>query len=361
MCSSSQVEEATLTEAQRVLELLGTALDRLLHSSTDRIALPYLLGSLVIASLVWLRRARSTGNLWRFLFPKALWWHPSARLDYALLLTRTVLDLVLLSSLAVSTTGVSFFVARTLWRHVGILPTLQIDPWLITAFFSISAFVAEDFVRFALHRLAHRWPAFWELHKVHHSAEVLTPLTIFRVHPIEGLINSSAAALTVGILGGVVTWLFPGKLAAWSISGTYALQYVWNILGTNLRHSHVWLSYGRAVEHLLISPAQHQVHHSVDPKHHSANYGSVFAVWDWLFNSLYVTGPRERLVFGLPDAERNRTSSVFSILVSPCWAAARTLGNRTSALTRRALRRRLDAVDANTIPAAGGLGEHGHS
>jgi len=331
-----------LTEGEALVFHVRDGLDRLLHASADRIALPYLLGSLVIASLVWWLRARRTGNLWRFLFPKALWWHPSARLDYALLLTRTVLDIALLSSLAVSTTAVTFFVARALWRHVGILPTLQLEPWLITAAFSISAFIAEDFVRFSLHRLAHRWPAFWELHKVHHSAEVLTPLTIFRVHPIEGVANSSAAALTVGILGGVVTWLFPGKLSAWSISGTYALQYVWNILGTNLRHSHVWLSYGRSLEHVLISPAQHQVHHSIDPKHHHANYGSVFAVWDWLFGSLYVTGPRERLAFGLSDGDRNHRSNVFSMLVAPCVAAARTAtprrSNRRSAINERGRR-----------------------
>ena len=31
----------------------------------------------------------------------------------------------------------------------------------------------------------HRVPALWEFHKVHHSAEVLTPLTEWRQHPLE--------------------------------------------------------------------------------------------------------------------------------------------------------------------------------
>src|ERR1039458_8498353 len=33
--------------------------------------------------------------------------------------------------------------------------------------------------------LFHAIPALWEFHKVHHSAEVLTPLTEMRTHPVE--------------------------------------------------------------------------------------------------------------------------------------------------------------------------------
>lgn len=311
-----------------LLTQLRQSIEALLVSAGDRIALPFVLGAFVLAGLVWWRHMRGRTSLWAFLFPKRIWWHRSARLDYALLLVRMLLDVALLSSLAVSSTHVSFAVARALWRHVGILPDLHVNQGLVIAVFSIGAFVAEDFARYAIHRAAHRIPAFWELHKLHHSAEVLTPLTIFRVHPIEGLLNAGAAALAVGVVAGVVSWIVPGKLAAWSISGIYAIQYIWNVLGTNLRHSHVWLSYGPAMEHVLISPAQHQVHHSIDPKHHDRNFGAALALWDWLFGSLYVTHERERLTFGLSGGELHHERHVLSALWTPLRLCLRRLRGR---------------------------------
>lgn len=307
--------------------------------ASDRIAVPYVLGALLIAVGVWWLRARRSVSLLKFLFSKALWWHPSARLDYALFVTRMVLDIVWLSSLAISTTAVSFAVARWLWRHVGILPSVEVSPWIIVALFSVSAFVVEDLVRYWVHRAAHRIPALWELHKLHHSAEVLTPLTIFRVHPIEGLLNASSAALAIGIVGGLFNWVVPGKLAAWTIAGTYALSFVWNVLGTNLRHSHVWLSYGQALEHVLISPAQHQVHHSVDPAHFDRNFGSALALWDWLFGTLYITHGRQHLTFGLAAHEHNHQRNVASALLSPPRHALRVLLSPITGATRRERRR----------------------
>jgi sterol desaturase/sphingolipid hydroxylase (fatty acid hydroxylase superfamily) len=35
------------------------------------------------------------------------------------------------------------------------------------------------------HRTMHEIPLLWEFHKTHHAAEVLTPLTAARAHPIE--------------------------------------------------------------------------------------------------------------------------------------------------------------------------------
>lgn len=308
----------TLTELTRLFEHATTSL---LLTASDRVGAPFLLGALLIASVVWWRRVRGKTSLLAFLFPKSIWWHASARLDYALLITRVLLDVVVLSSLAVSTTAITFAVARGLWRTVGILEDVHVSTALVTAVFSITAFLAEDLARYGVHRLAHRVPAFWELHKLHHSAQVLTPFTIFRVHPIEGLLNAGAAALAVGVVGGVITWIAPGKLNAWTISGIYALQYLWNVLGTNLRHSHVWISYGRYLEHVLISPAQHQIHHSNAQRHFDRNFGSALALWDWLFGTLYVTHGREQLTFGLSDSELNHRPQLISALWSTLRAA----------------------------------------
>lgn len=91
-------------------------------------------------------------------------------------------------------------------------------------------------------------------------------------------------------------------LAAYTVLSINAVDFAWNATGSNLRHSHVWLSYPRWLSHLLISPAMHQVHHSADPRHHDKNLGNIFALWDWLFGTLYLPERVEPVSFGLGDA-----------------------------------------------------------
>ena len=58
-------------------------------------------------------------------------------------------------------------------------------------------------------------------------------------------------------------------------------------MGSNLRHSHVGIQYWKWVEYIFISPAQHQLHHSIAKEHHDKNFGAALAIWDWLFGSLH--------------------------------------------------------------------------
>jgi sterol desaturase/sphingolipid hydroxylase (fatty acid hydroxylase superfamily) len=80
------------------------------------------------------------------------------------------------------------------------------------------------------------------------------------------------------------------------------IDFSWNITGSNLRHSHVWLAYPGWLSRILISPAMHQIHHSEDKRHHDKNMGNIFAFWDWMAGTLYVPKGYEPLRFGLGDA-----------------------------------------------------------
>ena len=90
------------------------------------------------------------------------------------------------------------------------------------------------------------------------------------------------------------------------------------ILGANLRHSHIWLSFGPFVEHIFFSPAQHQIHHSTDPRHFNKNFASDLSIWDWMFGSLYVTHGKENIRVGLVESDgRNSYKSVWDMYVQP--------------------------------------------
>ena len=69
--------------------------------------------------------------------------------------------------------------------------------------FTISFFIVDDFSKFLVHMLMHKIKFLWCFHKIHHSAEVLTPMTVFRTHPIEGIIFVLRNAISQGTDQGV--------------------------------------------------------------------------------------------------------------------------------------------------------------
>ncbi len=99
-----------------------------------------------------------------------------------------------------------------------------------------------------------------------------------------------------------------------------------------MRHSHVWLSYGDLLEHLFISPAQHQIHHSRAVEHHGKNYGEVLAIWDWMFGTLYVPNGKEDLDFGLADTKGRPVSqpheTLRAALITPVQESFRAAAGR---------------------------------
>ena len=63
--------------------------------------------------------------------------------------------------------------------------------WMLL--YSLVTLLVYDFVFYAIHYTEHKVPALWVIHKVHHSAEVLTPLTRYREHFLCLLYTSDAA------------------------------------------------------------------------------------------------------------------------------------------------------------------------
>jgi len=72
------------------------------------------------------------------------------------------------------------------------------------------------------------------------------------------------------------------------------------LAGSNLRHSHIPLGFG-SFERYIISPAQHQLHHSIDHGH--GNLGAYLALWDRWNKSFIWGSSADNLTFGLSDYE----------------------------------------------------------
>lgn len=253
----------------------------------------------------WWRRLRAT------LFNPRGWWHRSTLIDVSLLAGNSALRAAIIIPLLGSHLAVALLVARALQGNFGNSPDWQWPWWCIASAYTLTFFLVEDFSRFTLHKAMHQVPLLWRFHRLHHSAETLTPLTLFRVHPLEMTLYYLRGLLVFGVVTGCFVYFFRGRLSGLDILGVDMLGFLFNFFGANLRHSHIWFSFGRG-EKWFISPAQHQLHHSRALEHRNKNFGSALAIWDRLFGSFVAAGhQRQRIRFGvLPSEKINQTDKL---------------------------------------------------
>ena len=241
-------------------------------------------------------RGSSIHDLASSVFDSAYWWNRSTKLDYGLFALNNFLKVAMFAPVLGGQVAVSLVVTKFLHFNVAESHLVVWPPIAITVAFTAIAFLFDDFMRFVVHWCMHRVPFLWHFHSLDHTATTLTPFTVHRTHPLESFINSSRAMLSLGIVSGVFVWLFGHGLQVWDILGVNALGFVMTLAGSNLRHSHIPLHFGVA-ESLLISPAQHQLHHSVDHEH--PNLGSFLSCWDRLCGSWMAGREAKDLRFGL--------------------------------------------------------------
>jgi Fe(3+) dicitrate transport protein len=260
---------------------------------------------LALAVVIGLVVERARGRTWRAALDgwRAPWRSPSARLDARLLLVSQVFEWLGLVPGAALTWSLAVVVVSTLDRWVGAPDPPSWSPAVLSAVYTITLFVAWDASRYAVHRLMHRVGALWAFHQVHHSAEVLTPITFHRVHPVESVIMGARGVLVSGLLAGGFFWWARGAAAEWTLLGVHGIGLLFNAVSGNLRHSHVWWRWG-PLERVLLSPAQHQLHHARDPATQQHNYGTWLAVWDQLGGS-WAAAPEAPPQLGLAPADRN--------------------------------------------------------
>lgn len=195
----------------------------------------------------------------------------------------------------------------------------------VVVLFTVTLFLADDFSKYLAHRWMHRFPLLWALHKVHHSATTLTPVTVYRVHPLEGVLHTLRGVVAQGSVIPVFYYLFGDAVSLYTVVGVNVLVFLFHVTGSNLRHSHIRISYWPWLEHILISPAQHQLHHSVAERHFDKNFGAALAIWDWMFNSLHLSHGEEDLQFGLDASEHSAAASLQVLYLQPLLDISRIL------------------------------------
>ncbi|MEO0568590.1 MAG: sterol desaturase family protein [Pseudomonadota bacterium] len=286
------------------------------------------LGISVVIALAWLIFVHKTS--WRTglarIFDPRVWFSRSAWADYKIFLINRVftgfISPLLLTQVVIATAIYTALISSDLefWGVWEGAPKA-----LVVGLFSVATFVVDDFTKYLMHRWMHKWPILWPIHKVHHAAETMTPMTVYRVHPLEGVLYASRSAVAQGTVISLFYYLFGSTVDLYTIIGVNVLVFVFHVTGSNLRHSHIDIRYPKWVEHILISPAQHQLHHSVAEEHYDKNFGAALAIWDWLFGSLHTSEHEKELTFGLDASEEHSPTDLKNIYFGPL----REMGNVT--------------------------------
>ena len=271
----------------------------------------YLISSIILAILYFYFSKKNT----RVIMSSKLWLHPSAKLDYYYFFISYFINIFLLVPFIISAKTIAFSVNKFLYAQFDYFENEFFSYGEIVFLYTITLFLVSDFTRYWLHRFLHTIPFLWEFHKVHHSAKVLTPITFYRVHPIENFLFGLRYSLSVGFVTGIFVYFFGAMIDIYAVVGVNVFLFVFSVFGANLRHSHVPFSYPRILEKWLMSPKQHQIHHS--RKHFDKNYGGFISIWDKMFGTLKLSNEVLVMKFGLRKNQMNDYSSLKSLIFRP--------------------------------------------
>lgn len=180
--------------------------------------------------------------------------------------------------------------------------------WAPTWWYWLILLLLVDFMHYWLHRISHFCRFFWAVHVNHHSSQHFNFSVGFRsavLEPFYGFIF----LIPVAACGFQPAHIF----------FIYAITEIWAVL-THTKHIKTmgW------VDHILVTPSHHRVHHASNARYLDRNMGTLFIIWDRLFGTFQKELPAndyEPIRYGLthPIASENLSTVIFHE-----WDAIRT-------------------------------------
>jgi sterol desaturase/sphingolipid hydroxylase (fatty acid hydroxylase superfamily) len=281
--------------------------------------LPFLAIVFPVTVYAWMRekrRSKTIRDYFLYLFPKGLLRSRSVRQDLKFFLFGPMLMSTIGYYIVASTSTIPGHLSSLLTDWFGKREATLVSMETRVAV-TILSYLAIDFGFFVVHYMQHHIPALWKYHKVHHSATVLTPFTDFRAHPVQLALTLLVTSVLSCIVVGLFLYANGTNVAEINYFGVNVMNLFLFGFATALRHSHVWITFGR-LSYLVVSPAMHQIHHSCEERHRNKNLSGNLAIWDWMFGTLYIPKSRERFRVGIGrEGHKMNRKSFFDMLFNP--------------------------------------------
>lgn len=169
-----------------------------------------------------------------------------------------------------------------------------------------------DLTIYLQHRMFHRTPCLWRIHRMHHTDLDLDVSSGTRFHPLEMAISVMIKLAAVCCLGSspFSVLLFEILLNATSLF--------------NHANARIPVTTDGWLRMILVTPDMHRVHHSVIPKETDSNFGFNLPWWDRLF-ATYRAQPRDghvHMSIGLREFRNQDELGLKQLLALPFGGAS---------------------------------------
>jgi alkylglycerol monooxygenase len=170
-------------------------------------------------------------------------------------------------------------------------------------------FLTLDFAGYWSHRIKHRVNVFWNAHTVHHSSEEFNLACALRQSISVFVEIFTFFLLPAAILG------VPVEVVA-IIAPLHLFMQFW--YHTQHIGSLGWL------EHIIVTPAHHRVHHAMNPEYIDKNYSQILIIWDKIFGTFQEEMKDKPPVYGItrPSSTWNPIRINFQhlvLLIQDAW------------------------------------------
>ena len=189
-------------------------------------------------------------------------------------------------------------------NHLGMWNQIPMSLWLSMP---ISVLVFDCLIYWQ-HRVFHRVPMLWRIHRVHHADPHLDASTGLRFHPLEIALSLVVKIAAVILLGAPVLaiLIFEVVLNATAI----------------FNHSNIKLpiKVDRFLRIFIVTQAMHRIHHSQVVSETDSNFGFNLSIWDRLFGSYIEEAANgdEGIKLGLKEYSSPKTNtSLKALLLMP--------------------------------------------
>ena len=148
----------------------------------------------------------------------------------------------------------------------------------------VIAFIVLDFAGYWSHRWEHVINVFWNRHIIHHSSEEFNLACALRQN-VSAILSLFTFLLLPAALLGV-----PAKIIG-VVAPLHLFAQFWY-------HTRLIDKMG-FLEHILVTPSHHRVHHAINDEYLDKNYSQIFIVWDKWFGTFQEELPHIPPVYGV--------------------------------------------------------------
>ena len=152
-------------------------------------------------------------------------------------------------------------------------------------------FIIADFVQWNTHRILHKIPFLWNVHKTHHSVKEMGFAAHFRYNWIEPIIYKLLLYVPIALIGG------------FSLEDVFIVHFISIAIG-HLNHANLGWDYG-FLKYIFNNPKMHIWHHSKKiPNKTGMNFGISLSIWDYIFKTNYIPKNGRDIELGFENDEK---------------------------------------------------------